>query len=155
MEFELNDCKMKYEDGEFYWLKGNKWFVKKKCEPPDGTKYQRLRFSRNKKNISYSVHRVVYWLFNQDWDIHDKTMYVDHIDRNTRNNDISNLRLLNPQESKFNTNSKGYSYRERDKNWVSRLMVDGKHIYLGSFDNEDDARNAYLEAKKKYHIIKS
>jgi hypothetical protein len=112
-----------------------------------------LRFSRNKKNHTLSVHRVVYWLFNQDWDIYDKTMYVDHIDRNTRNNDISNLRLLNPQESKFNTDSKGYSYRH--KKWMSRLMVDGKHMYLGTFDNEEDARNAYLDAKEKYHIIKS
>ena len=155
MEFTLNDCKMKYEEGEFYWLRCNKWVLKKKCEPADGTKYQRLRLSRNKKNHSLSVHRVVYWLFNQDWDIYDKTMYVDHIDRNTRNNDISNLRLLNPQESKFNTNSKGYSYRERDKIWVSRLMVDGKHMYLGSFEKEEDARNAYLVAKEKYHIIKS
>ena len=32
-------------------------------------------------------------------------------------------------------------------------MLNGKHIYLGSFNTEEEARQSYLEAKKIYHII--
>ena len=32
-------------------------------------------------------------------------------------------------------------------------MVNGKKIHLGLFDTKEDAHNAYLNAKKIYHII--
>jgi hypothetical protein len=32
-------------------------------------------------------------------------------------------------------------------------MLNYKKIYLGDFNTEEEATNAYLEAKKKYHII--
>ena len=35
------------------------------------------------------------------------------------------------------------------------ITLNNKTINLGLFDNENDARNAYLEAKKIYHVIKS
>ena len=33
------------------------------------------------------------------------------------------------------------------------IKVKGKKIYVGLFDNEEEAHQAYLEAKEKYHII--
>ena len=35
----------------------------------------------------------------------------------------------------------------------TNYMVKGKNKHLGYFDLEEDARQAYLEAKKIYHTI--
>jgi len=37
------------------------------------------------------------------------------------------------------------------KSYRSRIVVDGKEIHLGVFEKAEDAREAYLVAKRKYH----
>jgi len=37
--------------------------------------------------------------------------------------------------------------------WKAQITVNGKNTYLGSFNIEEEARNAYLNAKLKYHKI--
>jgi hypothetical protein len=78
---------------------------------------------------------------------------LDHKNRVTDDNRIENLRIITNQENSFNTNAKGYSLNKKNKKWVSQICLDGKLIYLGSFNTEQEARNVYLDAKKKYHII--
>jgi hypothetical protein len=36
---------------------------------------------------------------------------------------------------------------------INHIILDDKSYYLGLFENEQDARNAYVEAKTRYHII--
>jgi len=160
MEFVLHGIKFNYEYGNVYQLyeykKGHEWKERKikKCHG-----YYYIQFGVNKKRYSFKLHRVVYWLHNPDWDIMDssiKNNSIDHIDGNQLNNNIENLRLVTHQENHFNqTRSKGYSWDKNKKKWKPQIMLNGKNKYLGYFDNEVDARNCYLEAKKKYHIIKS
>ena len=38
--------------------------------------------------------------------------------------------------------------------WKAQIRLDGKLKHLGYFVNEEDARNAYLNAKLIYHKIK-
>jgi len=78
---------------------------------------------------------------------------VDHIDGDKLNNSIENLRLVSHQQNQFNTKAKGYTWYKKVKKWMAQICLDGKIIYLGLFDNEDESRAKYLEAKKKYHII--
>ncbi len=78
---------------------------------------------------------------------------LDHKDTNPSNNRIDNLRILNNQKNTFNSNAKGYYQHNISKKWCSQIMINGIHIHLGSFNTEEEARNAYLQAKKKYHII--
>jgi hypothetical protein len=47
-------------------------------------------------------------------------------------------------------NVKGYS--KKYNKFQSRIVVDGKTIYLGHFNTEYEAHNAYLDAKSKHHI---
>lgn len=107
------------------------------------------------KRKDLRLHRLVYKAYHQSWDIMDTSMNncIDHIDGNRTNNNIDNLRVVTNQENCFNTKAKGYSLDKRTNKWCSRIMLDGKHIHLGLFDNELDARQSYLEAKTKYHII--
>jgi len=37
------------------------------------------------------------------------------------------------------------------KRWRTRILVNGKRLYLGSFKNEIAAAKAYDEAAKRYH----
>jgi hypothetical protein len=86
--------------------------------------------------------------------IHNKVAdYIDHIDGNKTNNKIDNLRSVTHQKNMFNlTKAKGYYFSKHNK-FIAQIMRSGKRIYLGSFNTEQEARQAYLDAKKIYHII--
>ena len=83
---------------------------------------------------------------------------LDHKDRNRANNTISNLRECAPGEIQQNsTRSLGSSkyqgvyWNKRANKWHAQISVNKKIIYLGVFDDELEAANAYREAKEKYH----
>lgn len=79
---------------------------------------------------------------------------IDHINGNRADNRIENLRECTNQKNHFNlVKTKGYSWNKLAKKWQAQICFNAKRIYLGLFDKEEDARNAYLEAKKIYHII--
>ena len=106
-------------------------------------------------NKHKALHRVIYYAHNQDWNIHDSSInnFIDHIDGDKTNNNISNLRVVTSQQNSFNTRAKGISWNKCAKKWGARIYLNRKKIHLGYFDTEEEAHNAYLEAKKKYHII--
>jgi len=161
MEFELYGVKFNYEYGNVYRLwnykKGDEWKEIKKMDSGNG--YICFMYMVNNKRHSLYIHRLVYWLHNPEWDIFDssiKNNSIDHIDGNPLNNNIENLRLVTHQENHFNmTRAKGYNWDKKNKKWKAQIKLNDKTKHLGRFDNEEDARNAYLEAKKKYHIIRS
>ena len=102
------------------------------------------------KRVNLCGHHFGWYMVygNVDFDV------LDHINKNKKDNRICNLRIVTNQQNSFNTNAKGYSYqKDAKRKWRSEIMVDGKSIYLGRFYTEEEARQAYLEAKQKYHII--
>ena len=104
--------------------------------------------------ISLLEHRIVYYAHNQDWDIWDSSMdnYIDHYNQKKDDNRIENLHVVTHQENMWNTNAKGYYWNETKQKWCAQITRDGIVKSIGSFDTEEDARNAYLEAKAKLHI---
>jgi len=155
----LNGMKIKYEDGEiFMWrekrgnqkLKNPHWFeLKGNVNKITGYKYVQIN---NKK---YPHHRVVYYLHHPEWDIHDtcRDNSIDHIDRNPLNNSIENLRVVTHAQNQWNRDGKGYCFNKARGKYVAYIYVDWKPKHLGYFVNEEDARQAYLEAKKIYHAM--
>jgi len=103
----------------------------------------------------YQLHRVNYYAHNQDWDIHNISTNnrIDHKDIDKTNNNIENLRVVTHQENGFNRNCKGYYFDKKKQKWKAEICVNGKKKYLGRFNTEEEARQAYLEAKKIYHKI--
>jgi hypothetical protein len=82
---------------------------------------------------------------------------IDHINGNRLDNRFDNLREVTRSENLQNRNKPNASsgiigvYRHRNK-YTSRIGIDKtKSIYLGVFSTAEEARNAYLKAKKKYH----
>lgn len=104
------------------------------------------------KNKIYIIHRIIAMVY-LGLDITNTCLKVDHIDRCKTNNNVDNLRIVTPQENTYNTNAKGYSWNKHDKRWKVHINVNKQRLYLGGFKNEEDARNTYLEAKEKYHVI--
>jgi hypothetical protein len=49
---------------------------------------------------------------------------------------------------------KGYSFDKSSQKWKAKIQVNNKPIYLGYYNTEEEAREAYLTAKRKYHLIK-
>ena len=77
---------------------------------------------------------------------------IDHIDGNRLNNSVDNLRIVTNSQNHFNRkNTKGYC-RHKNK-WQAAIKINQKNINLGRFENENDAKEAYLNAKRLYHII--
>lgn len=79
---------------------------------------------------------------------------IDHINGQRNDNRFENLRAVNNQLNHFNeTNAKGYHWDNKRKKFKAEITLDNKNIYLGRFNTEIEARNAYLEAKLIYHKI--
>jgi len=131
-----------------YWLKikPSLW-----TSPKDG--YQKYIFMMSR--INYILSRVIYKAHNPEWDItvNGATNKIDHINRNSLDNRIENLRVLTQQQNRFNTGAKGYIWNEQCNKWRAYIKVNKKTINIGYFTEEADARQAYLTAKEKYHIM--
>lgn len=63
----------------------------------ENQKYIRICLRKDKKNIHYYVHRLVYCVFNNDYNLDG--CVIDHIDHNPRNNNLENLQKITQQEN--------------------------------------------------------
>ena len=100
------------------------------------------------KNILYGHHFAWYMIYgNVDFEM------LDHINRDRSDNRISNLRSVTRQQNMYNTGAKGYCWVKNISKWKSQIQVNKKLVCVGYFNTKEEARNAYLDAKEKYHII--
>ena len=77
---------------------------------------------------------------------------ADHIDHNTLDNRILNLRVVTCQQNQFNhKNPKGYSWCKTRQKYQAQIRINGKNTSLGRFKTAAEAHIAYLEAKNLYH----
>lgn len=100
----------------------------------------------NKKK--YCVHRIV-WMYHTGRDPGPLT--VDHRDRDSFNNCISNLREADASNQMRNRSCKGYKYRAHIDKYQAVIRVDGKQKSLGYYDTPEEARAAYNLAASEYH----
>jgi hypothetical protein len=94
------------------------------------------------------VHRLIAQAYLPDY---SEDLQVDHIDRCRTNNNISNLRMATHAENQHNRDAKGYYFYKRLNKWMAQIAINNKQKYLGYFDTESEARQAYLDAKKIHH----
>ena len=133
------------------WVKKPYWFKIKISLATQKRGYKKYLIYINNKQ--YGLSRIIYKAHNKDWEIDNSSMnnFIDHINTNSLDNRIENLRVLTHQQNQFNRNAKGYSFDKKNNKWHTRIHINGKYKYLGYFKKEEDAKQAYLKAKEIYH----
>jgi hypothetical protein len=87
-----------------------------------------------------------------------KNMLIDHIFHNTLDNRKSQLRICTKRENqcsqKVNTKNtsgvKGVCWDKSRNKWMASIKHNGKHIFLGRFNNKELAIKVREDAAKKY-----
>lgn len=111
--------------------------------------YILLIFQKNNKRYNLKCHQFAWYCIYKEC-----VNEIDHINGIRNDNRIINLRSVSHQQNIWNqTKAKGYYWYKRDNKWQSQIKFNGKQICLGRYNTEEEARNAYLQAKEKYHII--
>ncbi len=132
------------ETGEVFGMKG------KPVGKTDSRGRKIFAFRTEYKNEYVMFHQFIwYWVNGMVVDC------IDHIDRNPSNNKIDNLRAITHQKNLYNRTVKGFTRIKRKNGYKFRaqIVADGTFHYLGLFDNEYDANQAYLKSKDDYQII--
>ena len=87
-----------------------------------------------------------------------KGIQVDHKDGDGLNNVSSNLRLATASQNQMNMRKhtkkaglKGAYYHKRDNRWLAQISINRKHVYLGCYETEIEAHQAYCAASKEIH----
>ena len=162
MEIIINETCIKYEDnkiwkfGKYKRSKQNTWHILVGSIHIDQNNYKSHKTKINGKE--YTTSRLIYKLHNPEWNINDSSQdnSIDHINRNSLDNRIENLRVATMLEQALNKdciiNAKGY-YFENGK-WGAKINIDGVRKSLGYFEKEEDARNAYLNAVQERKSLK-
>lgn len=138
-EIELTQGKVALvDDKDYKWLNKWKWSALKHYYT-----YYAIRSSPtiNGKRTLITMHREILGLEPGDGKI------TDHINRAGLDNQRDNLRVvnnsINSRNSRIQKNNTsgcaGVSWEKRNKKWRVKIEANGKRIFLGYFDNLDDA----------------
>ncbi len=140
-EISLTQGKAAVVDVEDYeWLAQWKWYAWEQ-----GNTFYAVRNSSLKdgKRKMLFMHREILGLKAGD-------IWVDHCDGNGLNNMRSNLRKatrsqnsMNQKKTRGRSRFKGVVWRADIQKWQSQIRINGKHKYIGFFENEIDAAYAY------------
>lgn len=92
-------------------------------------------------NTKYYAHRLA-WMYVYGFFPKGQ---IDHIDGNTLNNAISNLRVATQSQNNINKITKGYSYfPKRKKPYMVSICVNNKKKFIGYYASPQEAQEAYI-----------
>lgn len=110
-------------------------------------RYQVIRID----GVDFYAHKLA-WLYV--YGVYPKK--VDHKNRNSLDNRISNLRESTQRENCQNRSkaincSSGYKgVTKRKSRWIAQIQIDGRKVHLGMYNTKEDAARAYNEASQRY-----
>jgi len=141
-----------YKDGDLYWKVRTsiRITVGKKvgCKFKNNYIFTRI----NKKLIA--LHRVIF-LYHHGY----LPKLIDHIDKNSLNNKIENLRPCTRSENALNSKRasnnksgvKGVCWHKAAQKWHARINLKGKQYNFGFFEKLEDAENVVKKMRAEIH----
>lgn len=111
--------------------------------------YLIVNITQDSTSSLYLVHRLIAHMFIGDCE----NKLIDHIDNDTLNNRIENLRICSSSENLGNMGKtkrdglQGAFYMEDRGYWKACIKINYKQIILGNFATEQEAHDAYVKAK--------
>ena len=104
--------------------------------------------------VSFKAHRLA-WMLGHGA---DPSGPIDHVDGDTRNNSLANLRVVTasqnqrnqPKRSDNKSGACGVFYQSDRKKWLANIRFGGRTIHLGRFDTFVEACAARAEADRAY-----
>jgi len=114
--------------------------------------YYQTSLFKDLKKINYYVHRLVAQQFISN---PENKQFVDHINHDKKDNNVSNLRWVDKSQNgmnrmKHNTNMssiyKGVDWNKHRNKWRARIKTIDGSIHLGYFNDEKAAAKKYNEA---------
>jgi len=147
-----------YRDNNLYWKKQPRSVDMSK---PAGTindqGYRRIVI----KGKLYQAHRLIYQMFNKQWDITDTSRdnSIDHRDNDPLNNSIDNLRVATSSQNKANSGeyknntsgTTGVYWDKESGKWRVQISVNKKYHSGGYFVNKEDAIAKATEMRDELH----
>lgn len=141
------------ETGIFKWAAARPWIV---VGREVGSVGRRGHVQINIYRKAYKAHRLA-WLYMYG---ESPTKDLDHINGIKTDNRIANLREATRSENMQNVyapcgNSKsgirGVMWYKQTHKWHAQLSLNDKKIHIGFFNTKEEARDAYIAAKKRLH----
>lgn len=116
------------------------------------TTYARTQIRRDGKTTTLSMHRLILG-------VTDRSVLIDHRDRNGLNNQRRNLRFSNKSQNAMNSPGhrdrkskyKGVSFETFTGKWLVQLTLNGKRVFKQRFTSEIAAGKAYRKAARLFH----
>lgn len=116
----------------------------------DGEKYRQISIGIGTANVVTLEHRLIFL-----WHHGYLPKQVDHVNMEKTDNRIENLRASDASKNQMNTNVrngtksglKGVHWDESRGTWMSRIKINGKHVFLGRFASKEEAYEARKQAQ--------
>ena len=113
--------------------------------------YQNIKLRYNNKYKTKYIHHLVAESFLG----HNPSghyIVVDHINGDTEDNRLSNLRIVTQHENVLSSklvggSSKypGVDWHRQSKKWRARIQINGARMTIGMYDSEEEAKDAYFK----------